>query len=120
MADEKRVVRTAGVYGDFVLPGLGKDDDGNDTDLVVTPAGTEVTFEQWLTIADAAEVNAVVVRLDEDFPGELYAARAEKKGAEASAPATDGGENKPTTGTEVDGTDTSGTGSRQRRAANGG
>lgn len=118
MADEKRVVRTAGVYGDFVLPGAQEGDDGP-TDLVITPHGTEVTFEQWLTVADAAEVNAVVVRLDEDFPAELYAARAEKA-KEAEAPAPSNGEQKPATGTEVDGTDTSGTGSRQRRAANGG
>lgn len=113
MADEKRTVRTAGVYGDFVLPGLGKDDDGNDTDLVVSPHGVEVTFDQWLVIADAAEVNAVVVRLDEDFPAELYAARAEKKDAEAAAPAS--GEQKPETSTVVDGTETSGTGGRRSR-----
>lgn len=113
MADEKRTVRTAGVYGDFVFPGLGRDDEGNEADLVVTPHGTDVTFDQWMAVADAAEVNAVVVRLDEDFPAELYTARAEKKDAESAPPG--GGEQKPETGTVVDGTDTSATGGRRSR-----
>jgi len=112
MADEKRTVRTAGVYGDFVLPGLGKDDDGNDTALVVSPHGVEVTFDQWMAIAEAAEANQVVVRLDEDFPGELYAAAAEKKQAEAPKEASG---STPETGTQVDGTDTSATGGRRSR-----
>lgn len=112
MADEKRTVRTAGVYGDFVLPGLGKDDEGNDADLVVTPHGIEVTFDQWMAVAAAAEVNAVVVRLDEDFPGELYAAAAEKKQAESSKEASG---QEPSTGTVVDGTDTSAAGTRRTR-----
>lgn len=114
MADEKRVVRTAGVYGTFVLPGLGTDDEGNTADLAVTPHGVEVTFDQWLAIADAAEVNAVVVRLDEDFPGELYAANAEKKQAEVVK--TEGPQNEELK-TVVDGSDASTGG---RRARNGG
>jgi hypothetical protein len=115
MADEKRTVRTAGVYGDFVLPGLGKDDEGNDTTLVVSPHGVEVTFDQWMAIAEAAEANQVVVRLDEDFPGELYAAAVEKKQAEA--PTKEASGSTPETGTQVDGTDTSASG---RRSRNGG
>jgi hypothetical protein len=67
MADEKRVVRTAGVSGEFRLPGLLETDDGP-ADLVITPEGTEVTQEQWLAVAEAATTNHVIVRLDEDFP----------------------------------------------------
>lgn len=118
MADEKRVVRTAGVFGDFVLPGLGRDDEGNEVDLVVTPHGGEVTFDQWMAIAEAAEANKVVVRLDEDFPGELYAAAAEKKQADAQVP-KEASAQAPQTGTSVDGVDTSASGSR-RSARNGG
>lgn len=116
MADEKRVVRTAGVYGTFVLPGLAQTDEGPG-DLEVTPHGVEVTFEQWMAIAEAAEVNAVVVRLDEDFPGELYAAHAEKKQAEAvKTDEPQNQEQKPAT--VVDGSDAS-TGGR-RGTRNGG
>ena len=111
MADETRIVRTAGVYGTFVLPGQGKDDEGNTVDLAITPDGAKVTFDQWMSIAEAAEANQVVVRLDEDFPGELYAAAAEKKQADAPK------EQTPQTGTVVDGTDTSTSG---RRSAAGG
>lgn len=118
MADETRTVRTAGVYGDFVLPGLGKDDEGSDTALVVSPHGVEVSFDQWMAIAEAAEENQVVVRLDEDFPGELYAAAAEKKQA-ADAPKETSGDPKPETGTAVDGTETGSAGGR-RSSRNGG
>ena len=117
MADEKRVVRTAGVFGTFVLPGLAETDEGPG-DLEITPHGVEVTFDQWLAIAEAAEVNAVVVRLDEDFPGELYAAHAEKKQAEvAKTDEPQSQEQKPAT--VVDGTDAS-TSGRRRGAQNGG
>lgn len=114
MAEETRTARTAGVYGTFVLPGLGKDDEGNAVDLVVTPHGSEITFDQWMAVAEAAEANQVVVRLDEDFPGELYAAAAEKKQATAEAPKEASGQT-PETGTQVDGTDTSATGGRRSR-----
>ena len=89
MADETRVVRTAGVYGNFVLPGLLETDDGP-ADLVLHPEGTEITFEQWKTVREAAVANQVVVRLDEDFPGELYAAEIEKAEAARAAEATAG------------------------------
>jgi len=119
MADETRVVRTAGVYGNFVLPGLLDTDDGP-ADLVITPDGAEITFEQWKVVAEAATANHVVVRLDEDFPGELYAAELEKhqqaKADAASGNATGTGSSEPTP--QVDGTDTS-TGGR-RGAKSGG
>lgn len=57
MADDKRVVRTAGVYGTFIVG-----------DITITPEGVEVSRDEWLTIAESAVVNQVVVRLDEDFP----------------------------------------------------
>lgn len=110
MADETRVVRTAGVYGTFVLPGARTTPDGP-ADLQVTPEGTEITFEEWQILAKAAVDNQVVVRLDEDFPAERYAAAAQKR-EESSAEA-------PEAGTSVNGesTDTSTTG---RRSRNGG
>src|SRR3982750_2756021 len=122
MADETRVVRTAGVYGNFVLPGLLETDDGP-ADLVLHPEGTEITFEQWKTVREAAVANQVVVRLDEDFPGELYAAEIEKAEAARAAEATAGTpEQKPSDPTPtVDGSDagTSG-GGRRSRTQNGG
>lgn len=118
MADEKRVVRTAGVYGNFVLPGLLETDDGP-ADLVLHPEGTEITFEQWKAVRDAAVANQVVVRLDEDFPAELYAAEVEKREAERTAA---GAESKqavePTPA--VDGTDADANAGTGRRTRNGG
>src|SRR3982750_4316157 len=116
MADETRVVRTAGVYGNFVLPGLLETDDGP-ADLVLHPEGTEITFEQWKTIREAAVANQVVVRLDEDFPGELYAAEIEKAEAARAAEATAGTSGqKPSEPTPtVDGNDTSTSGRRGAR-----
>lgn len=67
MADEKRVVRTAGISGTLRMPGLLETDDGP-ADLDITPDGVEVTRAQWDKIAEAATANHVVVRLDEDFP----------------------------------------------------
>lgn len=81
MADDKRVVRTAGVYGTFHVG-----------DVTITPEGTEVSFEEWKTVAAAAVENQVVVRLDEDFPGELYAADAAKRLDEESPPPVTGDE----------------------------
>lgn len=80
MADDKRLARTAGVYGTFHVG-----------DVTITPEGTEVSFEEWKTVAAAAVANQVVIRLDEDFSGELYAAEAAKRVEETSAP-TDGTE----------------------------
>lgn len=80
MADEKRVVRTAGISGTLRMPGLLETDDGP-ADLDITPEGVEVTQAQWEKIAEAATANHVVVRLDEDFPVVV---------AEESAPETAG------------------------------
>lgn len=80
MADEKRVVRTAGISGTLRMPGLLETDDGP-ADLDITPDGVEVTRAQWEKIAEAATANHVVVRLDEDFPVIV---------AEESAPETTG------------------------------
>jgi len=105
MADEKRIVRTAGVAGTFVLSGLLQTEEGP-ADLVITPEGTEVTREQWEAVAKAATENHVIVRLDEDFP---VAEAQDPKTAETAS--GDAGENKEQvqtqdTGTAVDGTET--------------
>lgn len=99
MADDKRVVRTAGVSGTFVLPGLLDTDDGP-ADLTITPEGVEVTREQWLAVAAAATQNHVIVRLDEDFPVELEPApKAQEDETPSSPPAGESTES----GTTVDG-----------------
>jgi hypothetical protein len=108
MADETRLVRTAGVAGEFRLPGLLNTPEGP-ADLVITPEGTEVTQEQWLAVAEAATVNHVIVRLDEEFPVAVAETQAPPPGA--------GEENKiEDTGTAVDGAETppSSTGSTRK------
>lgn len=103
--DSKRVVRTPGMYGTFHVG-----------DVTITPDGTEIDYEQWKTIAAAAVTNRVVVRLDEDFPAELYAADAQKRIDES-------GESKPAGGSDptpiVGGTEQSTTGGRRSGARNG-
>lgn len=102
MADETtRLVRTAGVSGEFRLPGLLDTPDGP-ADLVITPDGVEVTKEQWLAVADAATTNHVIVRLDEEFPVATAESALE---SQSPAPGTGGETNDTTeeTGTAVDG-----------------
>lgn len=105
MADETRVVRTAGVSGEFRLPGLAHGDDGPE-DLVITPDGIDVTRDQWLTVADAATTNHVIVRLDEDFPVQIAETKAPAAGDESPGEPS-GAETKTedvtSTGTSVDG-----------------
>jgi hypothetical protein len=89
MADEKRVARTAGESGTFHVG-----------DLTITPEGTELTRDEWMTVADAAVVSHVIVRLDEEFPPQAEPKAAEETDAGAA------GENKEQTqdtGTAVDG-----------------
>lgn len=58
MTDETRVLRTDGLLDEFHT---GVDD------LVVTPAGVDVTNEQYQQIRDIAFVNHARVYLDEEF-----------------------------------------------------
>lgn len=97
MADEeKRVARTAGVSGEFRVG-----------DLTITPEGTELTLDEWKTVAEAAVVNHVIVRLDEDFTPEQLR---KQQATEETDPKLEGveavDESQPTddsaTGTTVD------------------
>lgn len=98
--EETRVARTAGSSGTFHVG-----------ELTVTPQGTELTRDQWLTVADAAVVNHVIVRLDEEFSRPAEEAQEPDVSTTGSATAqgvdAEPGTNDPKTqdsGTEVDGT----------------
>lgn len=77
MADETRVARTTGLVDKFVVG-----------DTEITPAGVELTYEQWKTVRDAAFRAKVRVSLDEDFPVETVTADLDKESAPAPEPKT--------------------------------